>query len=206
MSEEIASLIDALENPDRAVVRAAVDSLVALGPRPEVVEALNRSLNNSNQRNRWPIAYTLAQLVPPPSLCLEVLLEGLGAEDKDIRWATQALLARLGERDERIVGEVVRLLKKGSSNQRRMAVYCLRGLHRQESFMEPLLECLEDPDLLVRVAAITALAEKRARGEVSAKLELLASQDPDNRVRNAATFALQRWGSPSERPQRGEGC
>lgn len=199
-AEDIASLIESLDHPNRAVVRAAVDSLVALGPGPEIQQALNKLLNDSSRKIRWPIAYTLAQLSFPSSQCLEVLIEGLGSEDQDIRWATLLLTARLGKSDERIVSLLLGLLKTGSSIQRRMAVYCLRDMDLKDAeSLQALMESLRDPDPLVRVAAVTSLKGRPEVGQEGGDLLLhLFLKDPDPRVRHTAALTLAQLGDPTE--------
>ena len=125
-SEDIASLVASLQRSDKTVVRAAVESLVALGrQQPEVQKALERTMHDLSGQHRWPIAYTLAQLSAPSDLCLDVLVAALGRKDQDIRWATLLLLSRLGTSDERVPSLLLNVLDDGSAVQRRMAVYCL---------------------------------------------------------------------------------
>lgn len=203
-SKDIPSLIESLGHSDRAVVRAAVDSLIAIGPRPEIQEALNRLLNDPSRKKRWPIAYTLAQLSAPSSLCLDVLIEGLGSEDQDIRWATLLLITRLGKSDERIPSLLLDLTRAGTSTQRRMAVYCLRDLGLgSETALQAVLQTLRDVDPLVRIAAVTTLARQSHVSKDGLDILLsLFSEDADPRVRNAAAFTLARLGISTERIQK----
>ena len=191
---DIASLIESLAHSDRAVVRTAIDSLVTAGhERPEVRESLNRLLQEVASEKRWPVAYTLGQLSQPSSSCLDTLMEALGSEDPDIRWATLQLLIRLGKTDKRIPPLVSDLLNTGNPTQRRMAVYCLRDLGLEDRSVQ--LQCLGDRDPLVRVAAVTALSKQsQLSDDVMRVLVRLNSDDTDSRVRNAARFALERFG------------
>ena len=191
---DIASLIESLAHSDRAVVRTAIDSLVTVGhERPEVRESLNRLLQEVASENRWPVAYTLGQLSQPSSSCLDILIEALGSEDPDMRWATLQLLIRLGKNDKRILPLVSELLNSGSPTQRRMAVYCLRDLGPEDRSVQ--LQCLGDTDPLVRVAAVIALSKQsRLSEDVLSVLVRLNSNDTDSRVRSAVGFALERLG------------
>ncbi len=191
---DIASLIESLAHSDRAVVRTAIDSLVTIGHgRPEVRESLNRLLQEVSSAKRWPVAYTLGQLSQPSSSCLDILIEALGSEDPDMRWATLQLLIRLGKNDKRILPLVSELLNSGSPTQRRMAVYCLRDLGPEDRSVQ--LQCLGDTDPLVRVAAVIALSKQsRLSEDVLSVLVRLNSNDTDSRVRNAAGFVLERLG------------
>lgn len=200
-SEDIVSLIESLDHPDKAVVRPVVDSLIALGSRrPEIQETLNRYLQDSNRKKRWPIAYTLAHFSFPSSLCLDLLIEGLGNEDQDIRWATVHLLTRLGKNDERITPLLLGLLKTGTAIQRRIAVYCLRDLGiGGETQLDGVLQALRDPDPLVRVAAVTSLRTRPEVGKVGLDLILhLFLEDPDSRVQHAAAITLAQLEAPTD--------
>ena len=192
---DIASLIESLAHSDRAVVRTAIDSLVTIGhERPEVRESLNRLLQEVSSETRWPVAYTLGQISQPSSSCLDTLMEALGSEDPDIRWATLQLLIRLGKNDKRILPLISDLLNSESPTQRRIAVYCLRGLGLLED-RSVQLQCLGDKDPLVRVAAVIALSKQsRLSEDVLSVLVRLNANDTDSRVRNVAGFALERLG------------
>ncbi len=191
---DIASLIESLAHSDRAVVRTAIDSLVTIGhERPEVRESLNRLLQEGSSEKRWLVAYTLGQLSQASSSCLDTLMEALGSEDPDIRWATLQLLTRLGKNDKRILPLVSDLLNSGSPTQRRMAVYGLRDLGLEDRSVQ--LQCLGDTDPLVRVATVIALSKQsRLSEDVLSVLVGLNSNDTDSRVRSAAGFALERLG------------
>ncbi|MEE9145427.1 MAG: HEAT repeat domain-containing protein [Candidatus Binatia bacterium] len=200
-SEDIASLIGSLDHSDKAVVRPAVESLIVLGPRrPEIKESLNRLLQDPHRKKLWPIAYTLAQLSAPSSRCLDVLIEGLGSEDQDIRWATFLLLTRLGKKDERITPLLLDLLKTGTATQRKIAVYCLRDMGMgDETVLERVIQTLRDPDPLVRVAAVTSLKSRAEVGKDGLDLLFhLFSEDPDSRVRCSAAITLAQLGAPTE--------
>ncbi len=191
--------MESLAHSDRAVVRRAVDSLVALGnERPEIRESLSKLFQEVSSKKRWPVAYTLGQLTQPSSSCLEVLTAALGSEDPDIRWATLQLLIRLGNNDPRIPTLVCNLLNSESPVQRRMAVYCLRDLGVGDPSLQ--LRCLGDTDPLVRVAAVTALSKHaQLSGDVLSVLMRTNSDDTDSRVRNAAGFVLERLGIPPKK-------
>lgn len=200
-SEEIDSLIESLDHPDKAVVRPAVDLLIALGSRrPEIQETLSRYLQDPCRKKRWPIAYTLAQFSFPSSLCLDLLIEGLGNEDQDIRWATVHLLTRLGKSDHRVTPLLLDLLKVGTATQRRLAVYCLRDLGiGEETRLDGVLQALRDPDPLVRVAAVTSLKTRPEVGKVGLDLILhLFLEDPDSRVQHVAAITLAKIEAPTD--------
>src|SRR5713226_1268129 len=201
ISEEIAALIQSLKQSDKKILRKAAETLISMAPRlPFLAQRLDQLLNESPAESRWPIAYVLAHISPPSSLCLEVLKETLGSKDPDIRWAISVLLVRLGKSNKSIVALFLDLLKTGTATQRRMAVYFLRDLNlKDRSSLQALMESLRDPDPLVRVAVVTSL---KGRTEINKDhldcLLRLFLEDPDSRVRHAVAITLAELGSPSD--------
>ena len=190
--QRIGPLLDALEATDKAVIRRAVESLVALAAdEPRVADVLAERLRAAP---RWPVAYALGQITRPSAPCLEVLVWGLGSGDQDLRWATQLLLTDLGKRYPEVGARLEGLLLHGSPTQRRMAVYCLRDIGEAGAGLPPaLLKAIQDPEPLVRVAVITTLAKAPKVGtETLDALRSAAADDADVRVRNAAGFAVKR--------------
>jgi HEAT repeat protein len=200
-SEKIASLLESLDHSDKTVVRSAVDSLIAIASHtPEIQENLNRLLMDPSRKRLWPISYILAHLPNPSRLCLKVLLETLDDRDPDIRWAGALLLARLGRSDSGIVTLLIDLLKTDSPTQRRMAVYCLRDMNLKDTAsLQALLQSLQDPDPLVRVAAVTSLKVRPdvGRDGLDHILQLFL-EDPDSRVRYTAALTLAGLGAPTD--------
>lgn len=195
----VESLLDQLQDGDRAVVRRAVDALVAMAPRePLLADRLERRLADETVRWKWPVAYTLGRVIEASEACLNVLAEGLGSEDQDVRWATQRLLTELGAAQSLVYEALLGLSRAGIPNQRRMAVYCLRDIGlTDERNVRAIVAACSDPEALVRVAAVTSLVHfGRAATESSSLLRQLAAGDTDERVRNAARFALGKVGEP----------
>ncbi len=188
--QRMGPLLDALEEKDKAVVRRAVERLVALAAdEPGVVEVLSERLCAAP---RWPLAYALGQITRPSAPCIEVLAWGLGSGDQDLRWATQLLLADLGKRYPEVGTRLESLLDHGSATQRRMTVYCLRDIGA-DGLETVLLKALRDPEPLVRVAVVTTLAKASGVGiEALDAIRSAAADDADVRVRNAARFAVKR--------------
>ncbi len=191
-NQRMPPLLDALDQTDKAVVRRAVEELVALAAdEPEVAEVLAQRLREAP---RWPVAYALGQITRPSAPCLEMLAWGLGSGDQDLRWATQLLLTDLGKRYPEVVSRLEALLREGSATQRRMAVYCLRDIATAGAGLPAVfLEAMRDPEPLVRVAVVTSLAKASEVGaETLDAVRSAAAGDADARVRNAAAFALKR--------------
>jgi HEAT repeat protein len=202
----IRALIDDLESSDKPVIRAAVDALIPLAAdSADLQSTLGRLLLDTRRKNRWPAAYVLAHLPHPSFLTMRILLDGLDHPEPDIRWAIGLLLVRLANTEHGVVDSLLELCQKGSSAQKRMAVYCVRNLNlNDENSLERLLALLHDTDPTVRVAVVTSLRD-RAQMDSAARQKLLRVflDDPDLRVRNAAAITLAQLGSPSEEFLRG---
>jgi len=199
-SRRILSLIHSLNQPDKRALRQAVDALISAAPRfPHLARELERSLGDKPGAESWPVAYVLAHISSPSSLCLRVLGETLGAADPDIRWAVAMLLVSLAKQDAGIVGLLFDLLKSGAPIQRRMALYCLRDTEAEErAILQALLACLRDPDPLVRVAAVNSLKNRAdiGRDGLDRLLDVFL-RDADLRVRRATALVLAHLAAPT---------
>lgn len=200
-SKRIFALIHALNQSDKKALRQAVDALIATAPGlPRLAPELELRLTDQPDAESWPLAYVLAHISSPSSLCLKVLGETLGVPDPDIRWAVAVLLIRLARQEPQIVKLLLDLVKSGLPTQRRMALYCLRDIDPDDrALRRTLLESLGDADALVRVAAVGSL---KNRADLDSKslnrlLELFL-RDPDSRVRCAAAVTLALAGGGSE--------
>ena len=81
-------LLHCLGHNRKAVQRGAAGQLVRFArTQPEIVTALLSKLADPNPRVRWTTAFTLAQLDLPEPAPLLVLMENLGHEESDLRWA-----------------------------------------------------------------------------------------------------------------------
>ena len=199
--DKIAALIADLDHSDKPTVRAAVDALIPLAAAaPALADELNRLLDDSRGKHRWPAAYILAHLPHPSRPVFTVLLNALDHSDPDIRWAVMLLLVRLAKTNSGIVGLLLELRETGTSTQRRMALYCIRDFNLTDAAsLQALLDSLRDDDPTVRVAATTSLKGRLAIDSGGRKMLYdLFVNDPDLRVRNAAAVTLAQSGSPSE--------
>ena len=199
-AKQIAEWLDALDRPDKQMLRAAVDGLIAALPdSPETGKNLQDLLRDSQRRNRWPIAFILAHLPQPPAESLEILLDALDHPDPDVRWAVILLLARLTQGQSTVMQLTTSLFATGTVTQRRMVIYYLKELKRQnEAVRQALLAALNDTDATVRVAAVISLKEQDIDSSGKAALLDLLMRDPDVRVQHAAAITLASLGSPSE--------
>lgn len=191
LDPRLGPLLDALEETDKAAIRRAVESLVALAAEESgVAEVLAERLRAAP---RWPVAYALGQITRPSAACIDVLAWGLGSGDQDLRWATQLLLTDLGKRYPEVGVRLEDLLRHGLATQRRMSVYCLRDIAAAGTGLPAsLLEAIRDPEPLVRVAVVTTLAKESKVGPEALNALQSAAGDADVRVRNAAIFAVKR--------------
>jgi HEAT repeat protein len=194
--EELAALTDCLGHARKAVQRPAAEAFAALAARGVAVrDRLLATLAAPEARRRWGAAFALSLLGPVPAAALPVLVETLGSDDGDLRWAAARILPRAAERDA-TVALLRALVRTGNAPQRKMALYCLRDLDaREPAIEEEMLARLEDPDRDVRLAAIGALARVAVdRQRVARRLaDVLVGDEPP--VRRAAAAALGAVGS-----------
>ena len=198
---DIIRLIADLDHSDKPTIRAAVDALASLAAQSiEVRDLLNRRLSQSGHKNYWPVAYILAQLPQPSSDVVQTLLDALDHREPDIRWAIALLLVRMGKNDAHLVHRIVEICAKGSVNQKRMAIYCLRDLALADrESLDAFLSALNDADATVRVAAAIGLKQRPDLDDVGRKLLLqIYLSDNDIKARHTAAIALASLGSPSE--------
>jgi len=199
--DKIAALIADLDHLDKPTIRAAVDKLMPLAAdRADLRAKLNQLLIDRKHGNLWPIAYLLGHLAKPSDAVVETLLEGLNHREPDIRWAIALLLVRMAQTEGDLIARLMELCRSGTSNQKRMAIYCIRDLHLSDAAsLAALLDPLGDLEPTVRVAAVTSLIKRSDIDSTGRnKLYELFSNDPELKVRNAAAVSLAQMGSPPE--------
>jgi HEAT repeat protein len=200
-TDRLAAIIADLDHPDKPTIRAAVDQLIKLAREsPQVRTSLDLRLNEYGHCNYWPVAYILGQLPEPSGAAIRNLLDALDHREPDIRWACSLLLAKIAQRETAVIELLIELCRNGTTNQKRMALYCLRDLALSDpASLEAMLSSLSDADATVRVAAVTSL-KNRTDGTDRVRAALLQNYltDADIKVRNAAAVTLAQIGSPSE--------
>jgi HEAT repeat protein len=197
---QIAALIADLDHPDKPTIRAAVDALIPLANKsPALRNLLDERLAERSHKNYWPVAYVLGQLNEPSPACIAGLIDALDHNQPDIRWATALLLVRIANEKSAVVESLIELCAKGTGNQKRMALYCVRDLALSDPVsLAALLTALGDADPTVRVAATICLKPRSDIGDSGRQLLLeIYATDPDPRVRHAAAITLASLGSPS---------
>jgi HEAT repeat protein len=189
--DELAALVGCLGHERKAVQRPAAETFATLAARdPTARAALDGALASGSLRQRWGAAFALSLGSDPPAAIVPVLLDTLGADDGDLRWAAAAILLGLRDRDP-IAAGLRRLLDAGNAAQRKMALYCLRDLGvRSPDVQSAAIGALADADEGVRLAAMAALARLATDRAAAATHLVGALETASERVRRAAAAAL----------------
>lgn len=196
---ELRAIAACLGDEKKIVQRRASEVLAALDQQGVGVrDLLVAMLQSATAAQRWGAAFALSLLGTPPAEALPVLLESLGDEDGDVRWAAANILVRVRSVPS-LADALSALLRTGTAAQRKMAAYCLRDLDARGATVEAaLLGALDDADAAVRIAAMSSLA-RLAHDRAAAAQRLIGMlDDADAGVRRAAAAVL---GSLGERAQ-----
>ncbi len=196
---EIERLLECLESDRKIVQRRAAETFSALAPHDASVQAtLTTALHSSSGRRRWGAAYALALFAPLPRDAIPVLIETLGADDGDLRWAAADILVHRTTHVD-VLPQLLTLLHRGTTLQRKMAAYCVRDLRARSPESETaLLHCLNDPESTVRLAAVAAVVQVACDRSAVAGMVAGLLSDADAGVRRAAAVALGALGERSD--------
>ncbi len=196
---EIEGLLACLESDHKVVQRHAAETLAALAQHDVAVrDALTAALHASTVRRRWGAAYALAQSAPLPPEVVPVLIDTLGADDGDLRWAAADILVHRSAHLD-VLPELLAVLQRGTELQRKMAAYCVRDLGTcSAESQRALLRCLHDPEAPVRLAALAAIAKVPWERPTAAYAVAQLLNDADTGVRRAAAVALGNLGERSD--------
>jgi hypothetical protein len=194
---ELALLLEALGAPTKAEQRRAAEVLAALASAgQDVLPLLEQGLADASARRRWGTAYACSLVGTTPSACRPVLLEALGSDDGDVRWAAATIIRSLPAHPT-IVADLRALTRAPGPLQRKMALYCLRDLAvRAEGLEAEVMATLGDEDAAVRLAAMAALVVLAEDRVAAARAVVARLDDRDAGVRRAAAAALGRLGPP----------
>ena len=197
--EELAVLADSLGHARKLVQRRGAEAFAALAAAGvEVREVLATALAAPAAGRRWGAAYALALIGDLSAPAIGVILETLGSEDGDLRWAAASILRQRHD-DKALIDALTSLVGKGTAPARKMALYCLRDLGARSAEIESkVLGALDDADRDVRLAAIATLAQLALDPATAADRLMHALGDGDDRVRRAAAAALGSLGRASE--------
>lgn len=217
LPEDVArSLLACLGHTTKKIQRGAATILIRFAPRqPEIIEALTHRLTDPDPRLSWTAAFTLSQLdLPSPSpqrvnvpsnqtqlldtfTLLPVLIENLGHQESDLRWAAATAVLRLARHHAQDVAHaMIQLVRTGNAVQRRMALYCLRDLKQtDQAAQEAYLTSLRDEDPMVRLGGLSCLGKLRlTSGAIREAMIRLLEYDPDLGVRRSAAMTCGQIG------------
>jgi HEAT repeat protein len=193
----IENLVRELGDAHKTVQRRAIDELVAIAASgdPLVTEKLRASVVSTDRRVRWASAYALAQIGSTAFAMdsADALCEAMADDDGDIRWAATNLMVRLGHNNLAEIGaRLLELAARSDRNARKMALYCIRDLEIAGPELLAVVESsVHDPDIHVRLAALSVLSRIRDASGQAARIMLeCMKSDSDAGVRRAAASAL----------------
>lgn len=167
-----------------------------------VVEGLRSRLEDPDARVRWTAAFALSELDLPDPSPLPVLIENLGYQESDLRWAAHtAILHLAGRHAQPVIDAMLRFVRNGNAVQRRMALYCLRDLEQtHDRAQAAYLHGLNDTDATVRLAGLACLGKLRVTSEpLRRALVGLLGYDPDMGVRRSTAIACGQIGDTDHR-------
>jgi HEAT repeat protein len=197
-ADELRALAACLADERKAVQRAAADAFAGLARRGiPVAPVLEQALQGTGARERWGAAFALSRAGELPANALPAVLEALGSDDGDVRWAAAGIIVRVKDRAGAIAA-LRHLVDEADAVRRRMALYCLRDLGDRSAEVErSIVVALGDPAWEVRLAAVSALAHLAPDPVTAAHHLLEALRADDSRVRRAAAIALGTLGERS---------
>jgi HEAT repeat protein len=195
----IVAVVACLDTPLKAVQRRAADLLsqVEAGARTEVVSRLRTAIVSDNPRLRWGATYALGRLGIVEPAMIGPLLEALGQQDGDQRWAAvDLLIACACSHPELVKSTLLDAAADPEPERRKMALYALRNVApASPDVHQATLRGLRDPAVGVRFAALSALARlEPIPPEASALVLALCRGDPDAGLKRAALCTLGQVG------------
>jgi HEAT repeat protein len=192
---DVAWLIGCFDHPLKVVQRTAGETLVALADAgTPVSQAVEDAMEVGPFRRRWVAAWAASRMGGPWSAVrLAVLLEALGSDDGDVRWAAARILTGAAAVPDALVPRLRDLTGSGGPEQRKMAVYCLRDLGCTDVASAACYRAaLGDGSPGVRLAGMSALLRTHGESREDARRIARLLGDPDGGVRRAAAATLGR--------------
>jgi len=185
VKDEIDIQIDLLNDSDWVVRREAVITLGEMGDE-RCVEPLVRCLRDGDWQVRDAAVEAIAMIGSP---AVDLLLRYI--RDYDARKSVIKTLGKIN--DERVLDPLISMLHNDEFKDD--ATWALAELGQPA--VGRLLECLKNPDEVIRKQAILALGEIKDSSSVDLLIERL--QDPDWFIRLSAASALEKIGDPRGR-------
>jgi hypothetical protein len=188
------SALDALDeclcDASKLVQRRAAESFAALVRRGLVgEERLRAKVSSGERRARWGAVYALSLIDRLTIDTLPILLEVMGSDDGDLRWAAADLAKRLAAVDRDVVATALTDAARVGGAARKMALYCLRDL-AVAAATDVAVDALDDPAIETRLAALAFLAAVHADAAVAAQRIAALVADADPRMQRAAAGTL----------------
>jgi HEAT repeat protein len=183
--EGVRRILASLDDASGGSIRAFIN-VVGWLRDPAVPSALVRLLGAEDARHDVVEAF-----VRVGSSAVPLLIEQLGATDRDTRRAAIVTLGRIGDR--RAVEPLIGLLGQGSSDLSVAAASALARLGDPRAF-EPLLALLGDEDVAVRQAVVGAL-NSIGHADMASRICAMLSE-PDALVRESAVKIAGYFGYP----------
>ena len=185
VKDEIDIQIDLLNDSDWVVRREAVITLGEMGDE-RCVEPLVRCLRDGDWQVRDAAVEAIAMIGSP---AVDLLLRYIRNYD-----ARKSVIKALGKiNDERVLDPLISMLHNDEFKDD--ATWALAELGQPA--VGRLLECLKNPDEVIRKQAILALGEIKDASCVDLLIERL--QDPDWFIRLSSAAALEKIGDPRGR-------
>lgn len=197
--DQLDALGECLASESKVVQRRAAEVLAALARRGVPVEArLLAWVRTADMTQRWGAAFALSLIDALPADAIAVLIDVLGADDADLRWAAAEIVVHKAA-DPMRLGALLEVLLYGIALQRKMAAYCLRDIavHRPD-IEAALVGCLQDPDAAVRLAAVSALPRVACDPSSVSRHLIGIVRGPDAQLARAAAAALGALGERSD--------
>jgi len=185
VKDEIDIQIDLLNDSDWVIRREAVITLGEMGDE-RCVEPLVRCLRDGDWQVRDAAVEAIAMIGSP---AVDLLLRYI--RDYDARKSVIKTLGKIN--DERVLDPLISMLHNDEFKDD--ATWALAELGQPA--VGRLLECLKNPDEVIRKQAILALGEIKDSSSVDLLIERL--QDPDWFIRLSAASALEKIGDPRGR-------
>lgn len=188
-------LIACLAVPDRVVQRLAAEILerIEAQSRPVVIDRLREAMVGNDPHGRWGAVYALGRLGLADRTMIPPLVDALGGDDGDRRWAAATLLVACARAATDVaIPALVVAAADADHARRKMALYVLRDAAPTHPETRRLAVLgLDDPAVGVRFAALAALARVQpVAADSCARVVVLASADADDGVRRAALCTL----------------
>lgn len=188
------STLDALDeclcDASKLVQRRAAESFAALVRRGLVDEERLRARASAGElRARWGATYALSLIDRLTTDRLPTLLEVMGSDDGDLRWAAADLVKRLAAVDREGVAAALTEAARAGGTARKMALYCLRDL-AVAAATDVAVDALADPAIETRLAALAFLAAVHLDAGVAAQRIAALVADADPRMQRAAAGTL----------------